>query len=189
MSLTAQETATYEQMWALGSYGDTSPGEQFLPLFLDMSRTTMRGSILDAGCGSGKGALALAAAGFAVQMCDLTASGLLPEARRLPFTETVLWANLKREIGFTDWVYCTDVLEHVPTAFTMLAVSRMLEVCRRGAFLSIYLLPDRFGAWVGKPLHQTVQSFTWWRDALKELGTVQECRDLVSTGVYLVTPR
>jgi CRISPR/Cas system-associated exonuclease Cas4 (RecB family) len=39
-------------------------------------------------------------------------------------------------------------------------------------FLGIALVPDQFGVWMGTPLHLTVQPFTWWRDSLKELGTV-----------------
>jgi hypothetical protein len=70
----------------------------------------------------------------------------------------------------------------------MLAAARMIEVCRRGAFFSICLQPDVFGSWVGQPLHQTVQSFTWWRDALGELGRVTDCRDLAATGLYFVEP-
>jgi hypothetical protein len=80
-------------------------------------------------------------------------------------------------------------MEHIPPAFTMLVVARLLEVARSGAFFSISLVPDAFGAWVGKPLHQSVQSFTQWRDQLATLGEVLECRDLLTTGVYFVRPR
>lgn len=187
-TLIDQERATYEQMWQIPDYAVNAPGELLLPVFLDMAKTTMRGSVLDAGCGSGKGALALQQAGFDVTCCDLTPAGLVPEAQGFPFVETALWANLKRRIGFRDWVYCCDVLEHIPPVFTMLVVHRLLEVARRGVFLSIHLEPDHFGVWVGKPLHQTVQSFVAWRDQLAVLGTVVEARDLLNTGVYLVKP-
>lgn len=187
-TLLQRERDTYDEMWALAAYAERSPGELLLPIFLDMTQTTMRGSVLDAGCGAGKGAIALAQAGFDVTCCDLTDAGLVPEAKALPFIEAALWSNLKRQVGFKDWVYCCDVLEHLPTPFTMLAVSRLLEVARRGVFLSISLQPDNFGAWVGKPLHQTVQSFTAWRDQLAALGMVREARDLMTNGVYLVEP-
>jgi hypothetical protein len=36
-------------------------------------------------------------------------------------------------------------------------------------------------------LHQTVQPFTWWRDSLKELGTIVEARDLLTDAAFLVT--
>jgi hypothetical protein len=88
-----------------------------------------------------------------------------------------------------DWVYCCDVLEHVPPQFTMLAIDQMLRVARLGVFLSIALVPDQFGVWVGEALHQTVQPFVWWRDSLREVGEVVDARDLLIHGVYVVRPR
>lgn len=186
------ERETYEQMWAVPAYADLSPGEVCLPVFLDLVKGA-RGSVLDAGTGSGRGALALQKAGFDVRLCDLTADGLLPAARALPFYPVVLWDDLTTRIGYlrggkVDYVYCCDVLEHIPPAFTMLVIRRLLDVTRRGLFLSITLQPDQFGVWVGKPLHQSVQAFGWWRDAIAEIGTLVECRDLLSSGIYWVQP-
>ena len=190
MSLITSERNTYEEMWGVESYAAHSPGEMFVPVFLDMVPPTImtKSSILDAGCGSGKGAIALEKAGFAVKCCDLTSAGLIPEASHLPFVETNLWDNLTKKVGFTDWVYCCDVLEHIPTEFTMLTVSRLLDVARKGLFLSISLVPDQNGVWVGRPLHLTVQPFVWWRDNLSTLGTVVEGRDLITSAAFLVTP-
>lgn len=190
MSITQTERETYENAWALPAYAEHSPGEQWLPLFLSMTQTHMRTSVLDAGCGAGKGALALKAAEFdRVTLCDLTDTGLLPEAKALPFYQRPLWDDVRKAVGPHDWVYCCDVLEHIPPPFTMLVVSRLLEVARRGVFLSISLMPDSFGAWVGKPLHQSVQTFVQWREQLATLGELVEARDLLHTGVYLVRPR
>lgn len=88
-----------------------------------------------------------------------------------------------------DWVIASDVLEHVPPEFTMLAVYRLAQVARRGVFLTISHLPDAFGVWVGTPLHLTVQPFAWWRDRLREVGEVVEARDLIGQGVFLLRPR
>jgi len=184
-----QERATYDSMWAVPAYHDQSPGEIYLPMFLDMAKPTMRGSILDAGCGAGKGALALKREGFQVSLCDLSNAGLSPELEGMEFVQAPLWSNLKRQVGFRDYVYCCDVMEHIPPTFTMLVASRLLEVARRSVFFSISLMPDAFGAWVGKPLHQTVQSFVQWRDQLDEVGRVKEARDLLHCGVYLVEPK
>jgi 2-polyprenyl-3-methyl-5-hydroxy-6-metoxy-1,4-benzoquinol methylase len=196
MSVQARERETYESMWGVEDYSASSPGANYVEAFLVMAGITdpSQATVLDAGCGSGKGALALSALGFRVRMCDLTDAGIVPEARGLIFTETALWHDLRASLGYVsgglaDYVYCCDVLEHIPTHFTMLSIARMLEVCRHGLFLSIALVPDRFGVFVGYPLHQTVQSFVWWRDACAELGTVIECRDLGTTGLYLVAPR
>jgi SAM-dependent methyltransferase len=186
MTVLAHETAKYDAIWGIDGYGKFSPGETYVPLFLDMARPERGARILDAGCGAGKGAIALAREGFELYLYDLTDAALLPEASALPFRRGPLW---ERSLGcIVDYVYCCDVLEHIPTAFTMLAVRSMLNVAKHSLFCSIALVPDNYGAWVDEPLHQTVQPFTWWRDALNEVGTVKECRDLLDVGLYLVTP-
>lgn len=191
MDILQHERQTYDQAWSVPAYAEYSPGEKALPIFLDMIGPPPQwhaASVLDAGCGSGKGSLALRGAGFDVRCCDLTPSGL-PEPWTLPFHEAVLWNDLRPIVGFSDYVYCCDVLEHIPPPFTMLVISRLLDVARRGVFLTISLTPDAFGAWVGRPLHQTVQSFNAWRDQIAVIGNLVECRDLLNTGVYYVRPR
>lgn len=192
----AAEHQTYTDMWALEAYADHSPGAVMAPIFVEMAermdsrRIQWRAaSVLDAGTGSGKGALALRDAGFRVTTCDLTDAGLVPEAQDLPFHQVALWDDLGRTVGYHDFVYCCDVMEHIPPTFTMLVVHQLLKVARQGVFLSISLVPDSFGMWVGKPLHQSVQSFTAWRDQLATIGEVVEARDLLTSGVYLVRPK
>lgn len=204
MSILETELATYEDVWSsVSAYGDHAPGEHYLPLFLEMVGPVSQyqaPTVLDAGTGSGKGALALKAAGFDVRGCDLTPNGLSSDAvsSGIRFIHGCpLWNDLSIMVrGFghpsrskADYVYCTDVLEHIPPQFTMLVVDQMLRVCRRGLFLTISLVPDQFGVWVGKALHQSVFPFTWWKDALGELGDVVEARDLISNAVFLVRPR
>lgn len=186
MTIAEQHRARYDEMWGIEAYSRHSPGLTFLPLFLDMSQTHMGGSVLDAGCGSGQAALGLRAAGFDVTLCDLSDEGLVDETKGLPFVRASLWHNLRRQVGFKDWVYCCDVLEHVPEAFTMLVVSRLLEVARRGVFLSVCLVQDNFGVFAGAPLHETVRDFGWWKEQLSELAPIVECRDLLTNGVFLL---
>lgn len=201
-TLLAQEAALYETMWAsVDTYGERSPGELYLPIFQSLvaeaprKARTFTPTLLDAGTGSGKAAVLLAQDGYRVTACDLTLSGLTPEARAadIRFHEGVcLWHDLRPLTGLWqsfDWVYCCDVLEHIPTQFVGLTVQRLLEVTGLGLFLSVGLEPDNFGAWVGQHLHQTVQPFTWWRDTLSELGTVVNARDLHLAATFLVVPR
>lgn len=206
-AIATAERQLYDEMWGHERYAAFSPGAEYLPLFLDMVGT-QRGTVLDAGTGASAGALALQAAGFSVFACDLTDAGrTTPEAKAIPFLATTLWrdlgtvayvAHIHRAEGggglvqgpsgryVFDYVYCTDVLEHIPESLTMLAVSRMLEVSRAGAFFSVAFDPDQFGAIVGRPLHQTVRPFEWWKAQLAEVGTVVEARDLLATGAFLV---
>ncbi len=187
-TLLDRERAKYETAWAIQSYAQNSPGAMVLPVFLEMANPRPGSSILDAGCGSGKGALALIEAGLAfdVTMCDLTPDGLIDEAKHLPFKPSVLWENQ----GPTkyDYVYCTDVLEHIPTTFVMLVVSRLMEVAKKGVFLSVSTVPDQFGNWVGEDLHHTVQPFVYWRDQLSMLGQVVEARDMLINACFFLRP-
>lgn len=195
-NLIDRERETYTDVWtALDHYGDLSPGAKYVPLFLDMARIdpaqTFKGTILDAGCGNGKGALALAEQGFTVTLVDVTDAGLLPQVRdslTLRFRPSCLWEDL-RPVGLADYVYCCDVLEHIPPTLTMLVVHRLLQVARKGVFLSVCLDPDVNGLWMGKALHLTVQSFIEWRDQLATIARLVESRDLLHTGLYYLEPR
>jgi 2-polyprenyl-3-methyl-5-hydroxy-6-metoxy-1,4-benzoquinol methylase len=195
-SLHTTERQTYSDIWSqVPHYADHAPGEHYVPLFVEcvelFGRPKLFGnqpSVLDAGTGSGKGALALQKAGFRVTTCDYTNAGMVADARTLPFKEANLWQSLEpiSPRGVFDYVYCTDVLEHIDTAFTMLAIHRMLRVSRRALFLSISLIPDNFGVHVGRSLHETVRPFTWWRDHIREVGTVLDARDLQTDATFYV---
>lgn len=190
-SLVTHEREKYQTAWAIEAYAKNSPGAQLVGMFRDMAGAD-GGTVLDAGCGSGKGALALHAAGFDVTMCDLTPDGVVPEAQELPFVATALWdaltpvAYMAHGRNVFDYVYCCDVLEHVPTPFTMLVVARLLDVAHCGVFLSISTVPDQFGSFVGEQLHRTVQPFVAWRDQLGTIGRVVEARDLLASACFYV---
>jgi SAM-dependent methyltransferase len=180
------EQETYESIWAVPQYQDSaSPGEQCVKIFKTLTRGT--GSVLDAGCGQGKGSIELLEMGFYPTLLDLT-DQRLPELQGLTFAQRPLWDDL-RDLGWFDWVYCCDVLEHLPQEFTMLAVARMLQVARQGLFLSIGFDPDNFGAYIGKTLHQTVKDFSWWKSRLNEVGRVQDSRDLIGLGTFYLVNR
>ena len=126
---------------------------------------------------------------------------LSPEAKAFPFLHETLWNDLRPAVYVlhanqpevfglaVDYVYCCDVLEHLPTQFTMLAVDQLLRVAKKGVFLSVFFHQDGYGPWVGRPLHLTVQPFTWWRDALKEIADVTEARDCHEFGIFMVRAR
>lgn len=192
MSLTRIDP--HAHAFALDEYSRYSPGETHVPMFLEMAgidpAKPFKGSVLDAGTGSGKGAVALAEAGFRVTACDRD-DYRIDEAKALTidFRGGVDLRRDLRPLGFHDYVYCCDVMEHLDERDTMLAINNMVAIARRGLFLSISFTQDRFGYRIGEPLHRTVKGYTWWRDAMQALWCVQESRHLMGTGVFLVTPR
>lgn len=192
-AILTDEKKTYQEVYDLlsptyGSEEDDSPGHLFCQQFLDLAGPE-RGTVFDAGCGGGRGALALKEAGFEVVLGDLL-DVRIDEARSLPFYEVCLWRSLRPQIkrGQVDWVYCSDVLEHLPTQFVGLAVEQMLRIANRGVFLSVMMKEDRLGILVGKPLHQTVRPYRWWRETCAELGRVTDARDLGVWATFVVEP-
>lgn len=180
------------------AYRGESAAERMVPVFLDMMQGAERSRVLDAGCGTGRGMVALAAAGFEdVRGCDITPVGLVPEAQSFEFTTACLWADPVTRLGLADWVYCCDVLECVPEALTMLVVHNLLHVARwrtrsrpgGGVFLTMSTEPDVHGVWVGASLRQTVKPFTWWLKHLETVGQVVSARDMLNRVAFMVERR
>jgi 2-polyprenyl-3-methyl-5-hydroxy-6-metoxy-1,4-benzoquinol methylase len=174
------EREKYEAMWAVEDYANFSPGEKWLPVFLELVGDK-RGTLLDAGCGTGVAGAALAREGFDVTLADLTGDQIRGEAEDLRFRPGPLWKPFVRRQF--DVGYCCDVLEHVPPEFTLLTIQNLLRACDR-LFLSIATEPDQFGAAIGQPLHLTVQPFAWWRDRLREIATLHDARDCGNTAIF-----
>lgn len=200
-SIQQQEADTYAELWSsVSAYKRNSPGEQYARVFHSLVNEP-GATVLDAGCGEGRGMVALDKLGYKVAGIDLTDAGLSAEAKAFPFLVESVWSDLSKARDLfhatpthaygakVDYVYCCDVLEHLPTQFTMLAVDQMLRIASKGVFLSVFFVPDGYGPWVGRPLHLTVQPFTWWRDALNEICDVVEARDCHEFGLFLVRAR
>lgn len=170
------EKQKYADIWDIPDYCRASPGKGYADLFRRMA-CPEAGTVIDLGCGAGEGGRALEAFGLHVVYLDHVRVGDLD-----PFIEQPLWRSIP---GVYDYGYCCDVMEHIPQEFSMLCVRNMLNACRE-VFLSISFTPDRFGVYVGEPLHLTIRSFAWWRDRLREMGTLVDARDLLGEGVFLV---
>lgn len=190
------ERAKYAQLWnSVADYRKVSFGEMLVGPFLALSGAKPGAHLVDVGCGVGRASLAFAKLGLLVEMVDLSVDCLDPEVKAvvddedasvwLGFSEACLWKDWTH--GQTDfhWAFCCDVLEHIPTEFTMLVVDRCLQAAER-AFLHINFDPDHFGQTIGQPLHVTVQPFTWWRDRLADLGHLVEARDMMGHGLFIL---
>ena len=185
--LTDLESDKYLTAWSLPEYRKVSPGKVWAETFCSITGCRAGETVLDAGCGAGEGGREIARlTGATVTYLDLVLVQGVPR----PFLQQALWERIRIELvkpSISDWDYafCCDVMEHIPQEMSMLVVHNLLEVCRR-VFFSISFLPDRLGRMVGKPLHLNVQNFVWWRDRLREMGTLLEARDCLGEGVFYV---
>jgi len=182
VKITEAERAKYGKVWGLDDYAVYSPGEQMADYFFRIAAPTRGQSVIDVGAGSGAGSRALASRGLSVKAFDISDVGWRNQS--IVLKTGCIWRDL-RQSPPSDFAYCCDVMEHIPTEFTALAISEILGVCGK-AFFSISFTEDGFGEYIQDHLHLTVKPFTWWRDMLAEVGVVHDARDLMGFGVFLV---
>jgi SAM-dependent methyltransferase len=151
------EREKYQLLWARGGYGHTSPGEQVASVFVDVAKPT--GRVIDFGCGSGKGAMAIIEqTGCDVLLTDFTDNCRIKAAVGLPFLRWDLTRPFpqKGDVGF-----CADVMEHIPEADVETVIANILDATPR-AFFQIATVPDNWGETIGQQLHLTVRDHEWW---------------------------
>jgi len=167
-----QEQAKYEAMWAHDAYRVVAPGAWAVPKFLEVANPRKGQTVRDLGCGTGRGGAALADAGLKVTQYDF-AVNCRDTGIDLPFVQHDLTKAVPGDP--TDYGYCTDVLEHIPTD-DVPAVLRNVCTSARRVFLQISCVPDHMGGLIGEQLHLTVQPHDWWKEQLEAF----ECRILWS---------
>lgn len=183
--LLQHEVEKYKAAWEIPSYHTYSPGHKNVSRFMDVLNPDPGSSIIDLGCGAGVAGLEFKKLGMNVTWLDLTSAGLSKEVPKQDFIESPLWDNWNSAGRHWDYGFCCDVLEHIPTEFTMLTIAKILESCDV-LWLQIALRPDEFGKLVGEPLHLTVQPFAWWLPRIALLGKILDARDLIADGLFVV---
>lgn len=181
MNTAEVERQKYEKMWACEAYYHHSPGECLVDAFLDIAKPENGEKVIELGCGTARAGVALQKASLDVKLLDFV-DIRKGKAKKLPFINSCLWHNWS---GLYDYGYCVDVMEHIPPEYTMLTIERIMSHCPK-VFFHICLIPDSFGRVIGQPLHLTVMPFLWWKDRLKDFGTILDCRDLLANGLYYV---
>lgn len=160
------ERDKYRLMWGLETYRAFAPGEVEAERFLEIAKPD--GLVIDFGCGTGRGALAIAKAGHRIFLLDFAGNCRDQEALALPFMDCDLTQPIaiKGEYGF-----CTDVMEHIPPEDTHKALGNMFASTPR-VYFRIDTEADNCGALIGATLHMAVRSHDEWRDILSEFGAI-----------------
>lgn len=160
------ERDKYTQIWKLEAYRACSPGELSASIFLAAMQVEGKGPVIDFGCGTGRGGLALAKAGLDVTLTDFVSNCRDHEALWLPFLEFDL---SKRCPLRAPYGYCCDVMEHLPPDQVDAVIANIMKSAAK-VFFQIAIVPDTFGAVIGHELHLTVKPHDWWRATFERLG-------------------
>lgn len=170
------ERAKYDLIWSqYPSYRDCSPGEVFAPFFLQFFQTEICSSqsVIDFGCGTGRACHAFIAQNLNVTLVDFSSEALDEEIRNLlhlcpqmvAFVQACLW-DLPKTLKSAEWIYCCDVLEHIPEERIDQVLKGISSRMKKGGYLSICLQEDLSGKQLGFPLHLTVKNKEWWQKKL-----------------------
>lgn len=157
------ERDKYERMWAVDSYRDVAPGELAAARFMDLIG---KGPVIDFGCGTGRGGLALSRAGLDVRLLDFASNCRDEACRHLPFIQHDL---TQASPVSAPYGYCTDVLEHIPPADVDVVI-RNIMASAQTVFFQISTVPDSMGATINQTLHLSVHPLGWWADTFIRLG-------------------
>lgn len=182
MSLLETERDKYERMWNESSYSNWSPGEAAVGTFVGIVPWAQDDSLVDLGCGTGRAGLVLSKLGFNVTLLDFCQRAV--QATHLPFVEACLW-----DLPFMrfDWIYCVDVLEHIPPEMVDQVLQQMAKITNKGGYLQIALFEDHCGKTIGETLHLTLESPEWW---LAQIGKhwpvtyIKDSRDIRGNDGY-----
>ena len=161
------EKDLYKMMWDIPEYRHVAPGENIAHEFLAQAKPKAGSSVLDLGCGTGRGGLNLAFFGnmdvtlvdFAPNCLDADIVPMLKtQSHVLRFVEADLSQPLPVRAAYG---YCTDVMEHIRPHH----VDKVLDNCLGAAqhvFFQISTVDDVMGKIVGHKLHLSVHPYKWW---------------------------
>lgn len=182
MSLEIREKEKYEKIWTIPSYRVSSPGYICSRVFFEFfeNRIQPDDTISDFGCGTGLAALTFLEHDLNIHLIDIAANCLQDKIEaltllmpdRVRFTTACLW-NLPKTIPPTDWIYCMDVLEHIPEEKIDQVLQEMAKRTKKGGVLQIFLQDEPFGDCIEETLHLTIKPQDWWISKIKEHWRVE----------------
>lgn len=158
------ERQKYEQMWSMDTYRKVSPGLENAQQAVELLGMPRGSTIADFGCGTGRATKWFERSGYPAIGVDIASNCLEEE---VPFVQCALW-DLDGSPLKTDYGFCTDVLEHIPTERVRDTLKAIHDAVSVACYLNIDTIPDSFGVNIGKALHMTVIDHASWEALLKE---------------------
>ena len=171
------EKDLYKMMWERPEYRVVAPGENIAHEFLKQAKPKPGATVLDLGCGTGRGGLNLAFfGGMDVTMVDFAGNCL--DADIVPMLETQKHAIRFVEADLSEplpvkaaYGYCTDVMEHIRPHHVDRVIDNCLAACQH-VFFQISTVDDICGVLIGHKLHLSVHPYKWWLQKFKEKDCV-----------------
>lgn len=158
------EREKYQIMWQYDCYREVSPGEKNAEFFIEHFKP--EGLILDFGCGTGRAGIVFYDSGFDVLLIDFADNCRDHEALKIPFLQWDLTKPLEVK---SDYGYCTDVMEHLPTEAVESVISNIMNASGK-VYFQISTTEDHYGQLIDHHLHLTVKPHSWWKDLFISLG-------------------
>jgi len=197
--LALAERRKYTRMWERPEYHRYSPGKNHAPRAIEALGMKAGETLYDLGCGNGAAIPIFVDHGLLVRGVDIAMSPALaayplktaahlPKERHPVMTVACLWA-IPADWPTRDYVFCADVLEHIPPERVDAVLMNIDRLTYRAAYLNIHCSPDGCGALIGETLHLTVERPEWWLAKLEALFTVKRRPAPASELTAIVTPK
>ena len=184
MNIEEREREKYKKMWALSEYRQYSPGLSAAPIFLKYAEWSAEDTLLDVGCGTGRAGLALTYANLEVTLLDFCKEAL--EVVSLPFINMPIWNLLEQEKNW-DWLFCVDVLEHIPPELVHKTLRAMYLVNNKGGLLQIATFPDSCGRLINDELHLSIHPVSWWKLLISSFWRIEVDLSTEAWARFIVT--
>lgn len=188
------ETAKYDVIWrGYPSYREYSPwetGEVVAPFFFEGFKGEILSgqTLINFGRATARVAKDFLAKGLNTTLVGISPCSLDEELRSLLFSNQIhfvqacLW-KLPESLKSAHWIYCCNVLEHIPEGYIDSVLEAMAKKMRFGGYFSICLQKDLAAKKSNPPLHLTVKKKAWWEEKiLKHFSICGE--DVIADDLY-----